>query len=261
MKTIVKIGCCGYGGIRGGSKAYYKEFNIIEVQSTFYNLPKPETAIKWFENAKSINKKFVFTMKAWQAITHPPSSPTWRRSRREPHKLYGNLDPNEENFKAWEEILSIARLLKSEVIVIQTPPTFGLSEENIKRVQTFFSVINRDNILIGWEPRGTWLKEESLVIKLCKDLDLLYIFDPLKRSSSVIGDVAYHRLHGLGPKVVNYKYKYTQEDLVKLLKALKREAKEGVKEIYVMFNNIYMVQDSRAFIEIINEMSNRLKVY
>ena len=36
----LKVGCCGFPG---GMKSYFEEFKLVEVQTTFYNLPKVET--------------------------------------------------------------------------------------------------------------------------------------------------------------------------------------------------------------------------
>ena len=71
----LKIGTCGWG-LKGGHEAYFSEFGVIELQDTFNNLPKPETARHWKAEAP---EGFEFSMKAWQAITHPSTSPTWRQ--------------------------------------------------------------------------------------------------------------------------------------------------------------------------------------
>ena len=48
---------------------YSKFFNIVEVNSTFYNLPSDETVFKWYER---VPISFKFIIKAWQNITHDP---------------------------------------------------------------------------------------------------------------------------------------------------------------------------------------------
>ena len=78
-----KVGCCGFVV---SQQEYFQLFNLIEIQNTFYQLPRLQTAEKWRATAP---QGFEFTMKAWQLITHEPSSPTYRRlkSKIDPAKL------------------------------------------------------------------------------------------------------------------------------------------------------------------------------
>jgi uncharacterized protein YecE (DUF72 family) len=47
---------------------------------------------------------------------------------------------------------------------------------------------------------------------------------------------------------VNYRYKYTDEDLRELLQMV-----AGEKEAYVMFNNVYSFEDAKRFKEMIGD--------
>lgn len=67
---MLKIGCCGFGQAR---TRYYERFPVVEVQKTFYQPPLARTLDRWRAEAPS---GFAFTLKAWQPITHPASSPT-----------------------------------------------------------------------------------------------------------------------------------------------------------------------------------------
>lgn len=71
---VLKIGCCGFPMAK---RAYYELFEVVEIQKTFYNPPRLETARKWQEEVPA---DFEFTAKSWQLITHPPSSPTHRKA-------------------------------------------------------------------------------------------------------------------------------------------------------------------------------------
>jgi uncharacterized protein YecE (DUF72 family) len=72
---MIKVGCCGFPVKR---ETYYHTFQVAEVQQTFYQPPLLATGKRWREEAPP---DFEFTMKAWQLITHEPSSPTYRRLR------------------------------------------------------------------------------------------------------------------------------------------------------------------------------------
>jgi len=244
----IRVGCCGWC-VKGGKKAYYSKFSIVEVQETFYKLPKPETVSKWREAAP---ENFKFCMKAWQAITHPPTSPTWRRAGvkipKSKYDRYGFLRPTEENFEAWEKTLEICKAMEAEVCVIQTPAAFGYSSENVSNVEHFFSSIKRNRVMIGWEPRGTWRDHLSEVEKLCEKLDLIHVVDPFRCNPVSQARLTYFRLHGIGGKEVNYRYRYTDQDLVKLREIVEKEIKEG-RSVYVLFNNVYMADDAARFVE------------
>lgn len=248
---IIKVGSCGYGNVKGGLKKYATMFNVVELQSTFYNLPKIQTAKKWLETARSVNPNFEFTLKAWQGITHPPDSPTWKRSKMKPDKEMGSLKPTEKNFSSWEKIVDIAKMLDSRFIIVQTPPSFEPNETNINNMKNFFSSIKRDNIIIGWEPRGAWRDRPSEIMKLCNELNLVHIVDPFRILPLSELPQVYFRLHGIGGKEYNYSYKYSDADLIKLLDIVKDQVSKNKSEIYVMFNNFEMINDAQRFMTIL----------
>ncbi len=245
---MIYIGCCGFCMAR---QRYYSTFNAIELQDTFYNPPEPDKLRKLAEEAP---QGFVFAMKAWQAITHPLDSPTWKRAKVVPDRSladrYGFLRPTKEVFEAWEKIVEGAKALNARVIIIQTPPSFGYSEENYRNAIEFFSVASSSSFVIGWEPRGTWLQNLDKVADVVSRFkNVIHVVDPFKTMPAVYKEVSYFRLHGIGEGEVNYRYKYTDEDLQKLL-SIVREVLTRSREVYVMFNNVYMAQDAQRFKEL-----------
>ncbi|MEM1677173.1 MAG: DUF72 domain-containing protein [Nitrososphaerota archaeon] len=249
----VRVGCCGWC-VKGGKKSYFKEFDTIEIQETFYKLPRIKTIEKWIEG---IGKEFIFNMKVWQVVTHPPTSLTWKKSVLKVSKnkmdKYGSLKATEENIEAWKKSLEIARALNARVLVVQTPASFNYTEENVKNIEEFFSTVERDGFIIGWEPRGDWRENLEKVKQICSKLDLVHIVDPFRSKPVSEHRVCYFRLHGIGGKEVNYSYRYTLSDLEKLLEIVKDEVGEGREEIYVMFNNVSMREDASTFKKILAE--------
>jgi hypothetical protein len=67
------VGCCGWTEAQA---KYVATFSAIEIQTTFYQPPGDAAARRWKILAPI---GFRFCMKAWQLITHTPSSPTYRR--------------------------------------------------------------------------------------------------------------------------------------------------------------------------------------
>jgi uncharacterized protein YecE (DUF72 family) len=249
----IKVGCCGFS-IR--KKAYFETFKLVELQETFYNIPKLESVYKWRNNAP---KDFEFTVKAWQVITHPSNSPTWRRIKTKiiesEKQYYGLLKPTRLNFEAWNKTLEVCKALKSKVCLLQTPPQFNCTKENIQNMYEFLSKIQRNNLFIAWEPRGDWKdpSNKESIKKVCEDLKLIHVVDLLRYDPIITCEIVYTRLHGLGLKEYNYSYKYTDEDLKKLLIKIKELEKFGISLVYVLFNNVWMGEDAKRFINLLEK--------
>ena len=234
---IVKVGCCGFPS---GMKNYFKKFKLVEVQQTFYKPPKEETAKRWRDLA---GKDFEFSLKAWQLITHDPKSPTYRKAGIKVDKKdsYGFFRNTKEVFKAWDTTRNIAKVLNARVIVFQCPSSFKPTEENIANLRGFFSTIDRE-FIYAWEPRGKW--DNSLIRKLCDELDLVHCIDPFQNELAVKKKVAYFRLHGKGGR--KYYYNYTEDDFNILLSKIGESEAELV---YCLFNNIYMEKNALEFMK------------
>ena len=71
----LRLGLCGWNG---SQRAYFADFDCIEIQSTFYDPPGLHVVRKWRAAAPP---GFPFCIKAWQLITHTAASPTYRRLR------------------------------------------------------------------------------------------------------------------------------------------------------------------------------------
>lgn len=228
------VGCCGWPEARS---RYFEHFDAVELQDTFYDPPPAGRAAKWRAAAPP---EFRFCLKAWQLITHEPSSPTYRRlkapvaaGRRD---RFGAFRPTDEVFQAWAKTREIADAVAAAVIVFQCPASFRPTVENVRNLENFFGAIERGAFTFAWEPRGEWPRE--LVGDLCRRLALLHCVDPLAGEPVTSGDLAYFRLHGRG----GYRYRYSDEELEEIRRRTGRSA-----NAYVMFNNTYMKDDALRF--------------
>jgi len=245
---LIIAGCCGFG-LKGGVKAYYNSFEIVELQSTFYRLPRVETAQKWRREAP---QGFEFVVKTWQAMTHPLSSPTWKRERIVPDEQarsqYGHLKPTAENLDAWKRTLEVCKQLDSRVCVVQCPPSFELNRSNVANMRRFFGKITKNGLDLAWEPRHrTWHDNPKVVRKLCSELGLIHVVDILKREPQSAGRISYIRLHGL-PGELSYRYSYTDRDLELLIQKV---TGLDTDVTYVLFNNVTMAKDCIRFKELL----------
>jgi uncharacterized protein YecE (DUF72 family) len=232
------VGCCGWCEAKA---KYFNDFPVIELQSTFYELPSLALASRWRALAPP---EFNFNLKAWQLITHAPSSPTYRKLKSKlsetEHDLVGFFRPTEQVTLAWERTADIARILRAKVVLFQCPASFKAEKKNIQHLITFFSKINRGELQLAWEPRGEWPLE--LVTTICTDLNLLHCVDPLSVMMDTI-EPSYWRLHGKD----GYSYRYLEDDLVKLSELQRHCYERGIGPQYIFFNNIWMKEDARRF--------------
>jgi uncharacterized protein YecE (DUF72 family) len=230
------VGCCGFAGSQA---RYFGLFQLVEIQSTFYQLPRPQTAERWRAVAPP---GFQFAMKAWQLITHEPSSPTYRRLSRKPEAgalaRYGSFRPTAEVFEAWGRTAEFARTLGTMLVVFQCPASFLPTDEHIANMRAFFGRIERSGFHLLWEPRGDW--PPDTVRGMCEELDLVHCVDPFK-NSPVHGAFRYFRLHG----VSGYSHRYTDAELLQL------KEWAGHRPAYVLFNNSAMEEDALRFLELL----------
>ncbi len=226
---MIRVGCCGFPV---AMQKYLKTFRVVEVQKTFYRPPDPETAERWRMLA---GDDFEFTVKAFQVITHPPSSPTYRKARLDIDDG-GFFKPVKAVFDAWEKTREIAEILRSGIVVFQTPKSFAETEENKRNMREFFSSIERD-FTFCWEPRG-W--NDDGIREICQKLDLIHVVDPFA-GRSLHGDLKYFRLHGF-----NYRHRYSDEELEWLVREV-----EKFERCYVMFNNVHMFDDAQRFAKLL----------
>jgi uncharacterized protein YecE (DUF72 family) len=229
-------------GFTIGAAAYYKQFNVVEVQQTFYDPPSLATLEKWRQEAPP---GFEFTMKAWQVITHLGTSSTYRRLR-SPFNATARAEAggfrwNGTIVNAWQRTLECARVLRATAILFQCPASFRATDENIAAMRHFFTHIKRpEGVRLLWEPRGPW--SDELVVTLCRELELVHAVDPFIRPS-LTPELLYWRLHGNRSHYANY----TDEELLQIWEWLPTD---GKTEAYVLFNNIPRVKDIKRFREL-----------
>ena len=231
--TGVRLGLCGF---TIGATAYFRQFRLVEVQQTFYDPPADATLARWRRQAPP---RFEFTIKAWQLVTHEPSSPTYRRLRSRPAGLdeAGAFRTSPLVLDAWRRTLECAALLRATAILLQCPRSFRPTRENAERMRAFFAAAERPGgVRLLWEPRGDW--PADVVAELCAELRLAHVVDPFV-DRTVTPEQTYYRLHGVsGPRHV-----YTDDELRELVAMLPAEDPSP----YVLFNNVPRVGDAQRF--------------
>jgi len=99
---------------------FSKFFNIVEINSTFYNLPSEEMVINW---ESRVPEGFRFIIKMWQKVTHELN------------------DPELDN--RIHEFVNRIRPLKGKVFgfLLQFPPRFKYTEKHIEQLKYLIKTI------------------------------------------------------------------------------------------------------------------------
>jgi uncharacterized protein YecE (DUF72 family) len=241
MKKGLRIGCCGWSYLRPREfsrliarpfastlQAYVQLFDVVEVNSTFYRIPRLSTADNWRGEAIALNPGFEFTVKAYQGITHRRRFGTFSRSE---------VDAMTET----------ANALRADAILFQSPASFQPSTQNLRNIKDFFSCIDREDHIFAWEPRGRWAESSQAVVDVCESSDLVHCVDPLRNQPLCFGhqQIAYFRLHGFGEPSM-YRYSFSDGELKEVC-SLVNSLSGSLSRIYVFFNNVTCYEDALRF--------------
>jgi uncharacterized protein YecE (DUF72 family) len=232
----IKVGNCGWSYLNVSQflgpdwnkkfssklQAYAHLFDVVEINSTFYSIPKLTTVERWRAETDQINKKFEFTIKCSQLITH-----------KKPFQ--------KQAFWAYSQMVEIAKILRAKVLLFQSPSNFKPTKRNIDLAKKFFEKIERDGLILVWEVRWAKTWTEQIVKKLFSEIDINQCVDPLRQDCFYSKNIFYYRLHGFG-KPSMYNYSFSKEELEKLANKVKAK-----KPVYVLFNNTDCYKNALEF--------------
>lgn len=238
MPPTLHIGCCGWSYLNEHEfdgfytkhrdsilQSYAQLFSTVEINSTFYRLPRPTTAAKWRAEADAVNTRFEFTVKAFQGITHL-------------HRFRGT-----ESHDAFSHLKQVCRILHARVLLFQSPASFKPTGGNIEAMRSFFERADRAELQCVWEPRGAWYDEPGLVTEVCEQCALVHCVDPLRNEVLIDGAMVYFRLHGFGHPSM-YRYSFCREELSQIGKIF-HGLPENTHDAYLLFNNVDCYHNAR----------------
>jgi uncharacterized protein YecE (DUF72 family) len=189
---------------------YARHFTTLELNNTFYRLPKDTVFQKWYDTSPG---GFVFSVKVSRFITH-----------------IKRLQDCEDEVN---KFMSRATLLKEKLgpLLYQLPP--GLHRDD-ERLINFLSILPRELKHVIEFRHESWLNEEVFEI-LRRYHAGFCVFDMPKLTSPLIAtaDFAYIRFHGSGSL---YSSCYGDEELADWAKEISEMAKDP-EAVYIYFNN------------------------
>lgn len=189
---------------------YYKDFDTVEINNSFYKLPNQTTFEAWRE---ATPRNFCFAVKASRFITHMK-------------KL---SDPE----SALESFLPRAEALKEKLgpILFQLPPHWGV---NLERLETFLSHLPPKHLYTFEFREPSWHRREVYEL-LCRynAAFCMYELDRFQSPEPITADWTYIRLHGPGGK---YQGSYSTQQLGVWVLKIAAWSKT-LRAIYVYFDN------------------------
>ena len=228
--AILRIGCSGWqykhwrglfyppGLPQSRWLEYYAErFSTVEINNTFYRLPRPETFSAW---AARVPSSFAYAVKASRFLTH----------------LKKLKDPE----APLELLLKRVRRLKRTLgpVLYQLPPRWPFNPE---RLRGFVEALPRGFTHVMEFRDPSWYNEEAFGI-LARRHVALCLHDMAGSASmdlaagatlpEIAGPVVYCRFHG--PRKYSGRY---PDDMIERSAAWLAELAQSDKAIYVYFNN------------------------
>ncbi len=191
---------------------YAKEFDTVEINNTFYQLPKETTFQNWHKQAP---RNFLFTVKANRFITHI-------KRLKEPQ------EPLDRFFKG-------ALLLKENLgpVLYQLPPSF---HKDPGRLESFLKVLPKGKIAVFEFRHESWFSDDTY--NLLDDFNAAFCIHDMpgmKVPRVVTSDIIYVRFHGPTGK---YQGNYSKSTLQDWANWIKDNIKDK-KAVYAYFNNDY----------------------
>ena len=204
---------------------YAQHFDTVEINNTFYQLPKAQTFKNWHKQAPD---NFLFTVKANRYITHIK-------------RLKDAQEPV-------ERFLEGARLLRNNLgpILYQLPPTF---HKDIDPLVAFLQLLPKGRTAVFEFRHKSWFSEDTY--ELLREFNAAFCIHDMPGIPTpriITADSIYVRFHGSTGK---YEGDYPKSALRDWAQWINEHTK-GVRSVYAYFNNdihAYAVHNAKTLRE------------
>jgi len=199
--------------------AYSRLFDFVEVNSTFYQIPNSKTVESW---RQQVPPHFEFSVRCNSDLTHKYQFQT-----------------SEEAHRTLDQVVTVCRTLRAEILHMQTPSSFLPTKENARLLQSFMSSANPRGVRIALELRGSNQALTPDFTQVMQDHDMIHSVDLSKGEQPAYeSDMLYTRLFGKG---VHNIYQPTDQEL----KTIDDGARAGThKKAVVSFHFVRMYKDA-----------------
>src|SRR5438067_7940034 len=246
---------------------YASQFPLVEVDSTYYGIPKPESVEAW---AAQTPAGFAFDVKSFSLFTNHPTRPLAlppdiraklpanlreKKSRCLEHLPDEVVDELWERFRAALEPLRAARKLSA--VFFQFPPWFLPSSRSLAYVEQVQERMFGFQIAVEFR-KPEWLdgrhKDGTLAFLRSRDIPYVAVDVPPGHATSMpsVSEVtssklAVVRFHGRNhetwdlrgvPPNVRFRYDYSDEELGEWVPRIK-EMEKSAGRVHALMNNNY----------------------
>jgi uncharacterized protein YecE (DUF72 family) len=189
---------------------YCNHFKTVELNTTFYNFPKPEILSSWYKRSP---QDFIFTVKAPRLITHYKKFTDCKKLLND---FYDSVQ------KGLQEKLGC--------VIFQLPPNIQYSE---KKLDEIISSVGKEFTNVIEFRHASWWRKDVMQLLGSEKITFCGISYP-KLPDVIIGNtpVLYYRLHGV-PQL--YTSEYTDPELKKVISQI--QTFKNVRSAYLYFNN------------------------
>jgi uncharacterized protein YecE (DUF72 family) len=190
---------------------YLRDFDTVELNNTFYQLPKEETFDAWRD---STPRDFLFAVKGSRFITH-------MIKLKDAERGLVNFLPRAERLRG-----------KLGPILWQLPPHWKV---NVERLEEFLSLLPPEHSYSFELRNETWMTDEVLeVLRRYNAAFCIYELAGYQSPLELTADWTYIRLHG--PTAFKYQGTYSDAQLAEWADRIKTWSRK-LKRIYVYFDN------------------------
>jgi len=215
---------------------FASQFKTVEINSTFYHMPRTETAENWYKN---VPDDFLFSIKLNRYLTH-----TKRLTM-------------DDDFRATlREFMGSVMCLKEKlgIILVQLPPSF---KSDLLRLEQFLTEMKSYKIPLAIEFRHTsWFTPE--VRELLRYYNAAQVVNDSPNrwpaDKHVTADVAYIRFHG---STWLYRSSYTDKELEVWANFIVKTC-ASCAHVFAYFNNDHnavAVNNARTLLEKVNDLN------
>jgi len=191
---------------------YAQHLDTVEINNTFYRLPKVSFMEKWRDQAP---KDFIYTVKASRYLTH----------------LKRLKDPAEPLKTFFKPVNALKETLGP--VLYQLPPNM---HKNIERLSNFLKLLPKNKVAVMEFRHESWYCDDVYELLDKHNVGFcVHDMTDIETPKIITGDIIYIRFHGTTGK---YEGDYPKSKLKHWARWIKENEKK-VNKAYAYFNNDY----------------------
>jgi uncharacterized protein YecE (DUF72 family) len=246
---------------------YATQFRLVEVDSTYYGIPKPESAEAW---ASQTPEGFVFDVKSFSLFTNHPTRPMnlppdlraeLPADLKAKNTLYVEQLPDELVDEAWDRFRAALEPLRAAgklaAVFFQFPPWFLPSSRSLAYVELVQERMYGFQVAVEFR-KPEWLdsrhRDGTLAFLRTRDIPFVAVDVPPGHATSMPTEhevtsskLAVVRFHGRNhqtwdlrgvPPNVRFRWDYKDEELAEWVPRIK-EMERSAGRVHALMNNNY----------------------